>query len=422
MGVDCDFWSSPPGDVEPATILTVGNDRHRDHSTAVAAVATVSRSLPARLTLVTAQPVDVPAAVGERVPECDHRDLRARYARAALVALAVRPNLHVSGLTVVLESMAMGKAVIATRTPGIESYLTDGVTGLLVEPGPEPLARAIRRLLNDPDGGRRSRRGRARGGSTTLHDRTTGRRARRDPRGRRNVGAWTIPMGGPDTAGRRFTRRMQPLAVDPAGDPARQVLELVEASGIRWALASTPRGRSSARRRRGRRAQRLENARRHAPRRGIRSSPRARSEPPLHQVRRALGHLDRLRRRVALPRRPVPSRCSRPARAAAKSCRGVGAFRRGRVLARAARSSRTRRRCCTARPRDGAPTRRPRAQRLAAGAHRNLVVRPRLVGRAHPRGGLSRGLGPRRTRPAAKPSRVPCRPRQHWSIASGAHS
>jgi glycosyltransferase involved in cell wall biosynthesis len=151
MGVDCDFWSAPAGEVEPATILTVGNDRHRDHETVVAAVASVRRHIPARLTLVTAQPVDVPEAVGERVAHCDHRALRAHYARAGLVALAVRPNLHVSGLTVVLESMALGKPIIATRTPGIDAYVTHGVTGLLVDPGPEPLARAIRRLLCDPD-------------------------------------------------------------------------------------------------------------------------------------------------------------------------------------------------------------------------------------------------------------------------------
>ncbi|HEV2590952.1 MAG TPA: glycosyltransferase family 4 protein [Gaiellaceae bacterium] len=151
MGVDCEFWSPPPVAAEPATILTVGNDRHRDHATVVTAVATVRRSLPARLTLVTAQPVDVPAEIGARVSSADHRALRTRYAQAAVVALAVKPNLHVSGLTVVLESMAMGKAVVATRTPGIEAYVTDGVTGLLVEPGPDPLARAIRRLLSDPD-------------------------------------------------------------------------------------------------------------------------------------------------------------------------------------------------------------------------------------------------------------------------------
>ncbi|HEV2590953.1 MAG TPA: hypothetical protein VGU02_03570, partial [Gaiellaceae bacterium] len=49
-------------------------------------------------------------------------------------------------------------------------------------------------------------------------------------------------MDSPQIAAQRFTRRMQPLAADPAGDPTQHVLDLVEASGIRWALASAPHG------------------------------------------------------------------------------------------------------------------------------------------------------------------------------------
>ena len=51
----------------------------------------------------------------------------------------------------VLDAMAMGLAVVATRAGGIPEAVVHGETGLLVPPGePAPLARAIVRLLKDP--------------------------------------------------------------------------------------------------------------------------------------------------------------------------------------------------------------------------------------------------------------------------------
>ena len=51
----------------------------------------------------------------------------------------------------VLDAMAMGLAVVATRAGGIPEAVVHGETGLLVPPGePAPLAQAIVRLLKDP--------------------------------------------------------------------------------------------------------------------------------------------------------------------------------------------------------------------------------------------------------------------------------
>lgn len=52
---------------------------------------------------------------------------------------------------VIIEGMALGKAVIATRLDGPTEIITDGVDGLLVDPGSVPqLVRALRRLLDHP--------------------------------------------------------------------------------------------------------------------------------------------------------------------------------------------------------------------------------------------------------------------------------
>jgi glycosyltransferase involved in cell wall biosynthesis len=52
---------------------------------------------------------------------------------------------------VLVEAMASGLPVVATRSGGIPDVVTDGTTGLLVpERDPEALATAAARLLDDP--------------------------------------------------------------------------------------------------------------------------------------------------------------------------------------------------------------------------------------------------------------------------------
>ncbi len=54
---------------------------------------------------------------------------------------------------VLLEAMAAGRPVVATRCGGTEEVIVDGATGYLVPPDdPEALAGAILKVLNDPEG------------------------------------------------------------------------------------------------------------------------------------------------------------------------------------------------------------------------------------------------------------------------------
>lgn len=75
---------------------------------------------------------------------------------SAVYVLCSRHEGHPKTL---LEAMACGMAVIATDAPGIRENIRDGVTGVLCEPDPEALARALRDLLGDA--GRRRELGRA---------------------------------------------------------------------------------------------------------------------------------------------------------------------------------------------------------------------------------------------------------------------
>jgi glycosyltransferase involved in cell wall biosynthesis len=151
FGVDAEFFA-PAGPASGELVVSAGNDRHRDHATLVEAMGRLQARRPGlRLSLATRAAVDMPAALGRRTPSLTHRELRAAYAEAAVVAVALHPNLHVSGVTVVLEAMASERPVVVTRTPGMSDYVVHGETGLLVPPGdPEALADAVGGLLADP--------------------------------------------------------------------------------------------------------------------------------------------------------------------------------------------------------------------------------------------------------------------------------
>lgn len=68
----------------------------------------------------------------------------------------ILPSLREPMGTVLLEAMATGKPIVASRTGGVPELIQDGINGLLVEPGSiEELLRAMRRFLADPDFARR---------------------------------------------------------------------------------------------------------------------------------------------------------------------------------------------------------------------------------------------------------------------------
>lgn len=79
-------------------------------------------------------------------------EIRDLYAKSRFVVVPVFPSETNHGITVILEAMAMGKAVICSRTHGLSGLLVDGVTGIYVPVG-EPLAlrEAILDLWRNPE-------------------------------------------------------------------------------------------------------------------------------------------------------------------------------------------------------------------------------------------------------------------------------
>jgi glycosyltransferase involved in cell wall biosynthesis len=153
MGIDAQFWQDGGTLPDPEVVVGAGNDRHRDHGLLVEALRTVQRRRPSvRLELATHHPVQVPAEVGRRYPSLAHPAMRELYARASVVALALKENLHLSGLSVLLEAMACARPVVVSNTSGMSEYVSHGQNGLLVPPGDaDELARAVEELLNEPE-------------------------------------------------------------------------------------------------------------------------------------------------------------------------------------------------------------------------------------------------------------------------------
>jgi glycosyltransferase involved in cell wall biosynthesis len=81
-----------------------------------------------------------------------YRDLRDLYASSLFVVVPLYDTDFQAGVTTILEAMAMGKAVIASRTRGQRDVIEDGVNGIYVPPGdPQALRRAITDLLHSPE-------------------------------------------------------------------------------------------------------------------------------------------------------------------------------------------------------------------------------------------------------------------------------
>lgn len=80
-------------------------------------------------------------------------ELRTCYAASRFIVIPLRAGTQwCAGSATIREAQAMGKAVIATASPGLREYIEDGVTGLLIQPGDDRgLAQAIAHLWNHPE-------------------------------------------------------------------------------------------------------------------------------------------------------------------------------------------------------------------------------------------------------------------------------
>jgi glycosyltransferase involved in cell wall biosynthesis len=81
-----------------------------------------------------------------------YEQLRGGYGQARLFVAPLDGVDYAAGVTGICEAMSMGRAIVASDSPGIRDYVKHGVSGLVVPVGDaKAMAAAIGELWNDPE-------------------------------------------------------------------------------------------------------------------------------------------------------------------------------------------------------------------------------------------------------------------------------
>ncbi len=138
FGVDTAYFRPDPGHPLEADVVSIGSDPRRDFSL----IVRLAGRLPDRTFRVLTSSEHA-GALGEVPPnvtvetDAPFPTVRDRLAGARVVVLPVRDNSYSGATTVLLQAMAMGKAVVVSRTAAIARgyQLEDGRNCRLVPPG-----------------------------------------------------------------------------------------------------------------------------------------------------------------------------------------------------------------------------------------------------------------------------------------------
>jgi glycosyltransferase involved in cell wall biosynthesis len=151
---DQKFFRPDTRSTEPALVCAAGQ-LLRDYDCLIEAV----HDLPIQVEIAAGSPwishsLGPSAALPPNVKwgKMNRFELRELYARAAVAVVPILQNDYQTGIATILEMMAMGKCVIATKTRGQTDTIVDGETGVYVPPSdPVALRNAIQRMLAAPD-------------------------------------------------------------------------------------------------------------------------------------------------------------------------------------------------------------------------------------------------------------------------------
>lgn len=139
-------------EISKGSYLFSGGNFGRDYRTLIEAV----RGLPVKLLIASNreeifQGINIPDNV--IIKGFGHEEYLEKMAGCYINIVALAPNLlHSGGQQTFLNSMYLGKPTIVLDPEGASDYITDGVDGVLVEPGkPEKLKIAIMNLLENPE-------------------------------------------------------------------------------------------------------------------------------------------------------------------------------------------------------------------------------------------------------------------------------
>ncbi len=150
-GVDLEYFK-PSGILGEGAIFSPGRDPDRDLKLLFAATEGLGKELiittrESRLKSLAPLPGHIVHKTFS-VPE-----LKDAYDDASIVVIPLDTSTGLNnemGISALYESLSMGKAIVASRSQGMEAYIEDGVNGLLVpQHDVHAMHAAIKRLLDD---------------------------------------------------------------------------------------------------------------------------------------------------------------------------------------------------------------------------------------------------------------------------------
>ena len=132
-------------------IISLGNDEHRDWDLLISAVA----ARPNWSLKIASQKVRASAVsnVGniQIVSASTNEELLALYRSADLLVLAIKPNLHASGVSVLQEAALFGIPVICSDTGGVNAYFNASQVRFVPPGDVDAIRAAIDELANNPE-------------------------------------------------------------------------------------------------------------------------------------------------------------------------------------------------------------------------------------------------------------------------------
>lgn len=148
-GVDTDVLRSAPNSRDQGYICALGQ-ASRDYHTFFDAIRDLNYPVIVVTSQVALQGLNIPSTV-KVLPWLGVKDFIKTVTGARCVVVPLQDTSYSSGQVAFLAGMALGKAVIVTKTPGSVDYVDDGKTGVLVPPlDVKTLKENIRLLMDDP--------------------------------------------------------------------------------------------------------------------------------------------------------------------------------------------------------------------------------------------------------------------------------
>jgi glycosyltransferase involved in cell wall biosynthesis len=151
IAADTKITPAPRPVKKTLNIISLGNDTHRDWNLLIDAISG-QPEWTVKIASQKIKPSSIGNATNVEVSRLKANDeLFALYQWADVLVLAIKPNLHASGITVIQEAALQGIPVICSDTGGLRAYFSDPEVYFVPPQDAAALRDAIHYLADHPD-------------------------------------------------------------------------------------------------------------------------------------------------------------------------------------------------------------------------------------------------------------------------------